>query len=191
MLGHPQRHRQPPAEELDRLLDLEAELDRLVGAAADPDHVRLPDRVVAGVHDVVPDLFDGPVDGDGCGEPGSWDEFPVRASGHRYRRSQSETWAGWTVSRDDAAQVGAERLEVDLVAQPGAERLQRARRVVAAAVEAAVDQPPGSAPAPAGTAPPPPASRRRPRGPTSPSGEAGEQHRARGRSRPASPSARA
>ena len=54
--------------------------------------------------------------------------------------SHSDTCAGCTVSRDDAAQVGAERLEVDLVAQPGAERLERPRRVVAAAVEAAVDR---------------------------------------------------
>ena len=37
---------------------------------------------------------------------------------HRGLLSHSETWAGWTVSVDDAAQVGAQRLEVDLVAQP-------------------------------------------------------------------------
>ena len=41
---------------------------------------------------------------------------------------------------DDAAQVRAQRLEVELVAQPRAERLERARRVVAAAVEAPVDE---------------------------------------------------
>ena len=44
-------------------------------------------------------------------------------------------------SRDDAAQVAPQRVEVDLVAQPRAERLERLRRVVAAAVEAAVDDP--------------------------------------------------
>jgi hypothetical protein len=40
---------------------------------------------------------------------------------------------------DDAAHVGGECLEVELVAQPRPERLQRLRRVVAAAVEATVD----------------------------------------------------
>ena len=38
----------------------------------------------------------------------------------------------------DTAQLGAQRVEVDLVAQPARERRERLRRVVAAAVEAAV-----------------------------------------------------
>ena len=66
----------------------------------------------------------------------------------------------------DAAQVGAQRVEVDLVAQPGAERLERARRVVAAAVEAPVDERLDARAAPAGTAPPPRASSPRSRGRT-------------------------
>ena len=37
---------------------------------------------------------------------------------HRSLLSHSDTWAGCTVSRDHAAQVRAERLEVELVAQP-------------------------------------------------------------------------
>ena len=41
---------------------------------------------------------------------------------------------------DDAAQLAAERVELDLVAQPRAEAGQRLRGVVAAAVEAAVDR---------------------------------------------------
>ena len=90
----------------------------------------------------------------------------------------------------DAAEVVAERLEVDLVAQARAEGLERARGVVAAAVEAAVDRAPGSAPGPDGTAP-----RRRawtPRWPASdsPTASADQQHRARGTPRRAWPSAR-
>ena len=56
-------------------------------------------------------------------------------------RSQSDTCAGCTVSRNDALQVGAQQVELDLLAQPRAERLERALRVVAAPVEAAVDEP--------------------------------------------------
>ena len=41
---------------------------------------------------------------------------------------------------NDAAQVVAEGLEIDLVPEPRAELLERERRVVAAAVEAAVDR---------------------------------------------------
>src|SRR5207247_7701217 len=40
---------------------------------------------------------------------------------------------------DRAEQLGAQRLEVDLVAQAERERVERARRVVAGAVEATVD----------------------------------------------------
>ena len=57
---------------------------------------------------------------------------------HRVLRSHSETWAGWTVSRTTPRRSAPERVEVELVAQPAAERLQRERRVVAAAVEAPV-----------------------------------------------------
>ena len=41
----------------------------------------------------------------------------------------------------DVLQVGAQQVELDLLAQPRAERLQRALRVVAAPVEAPVDEP--------------------------------------------------
>ena len=40
----------------------------------------------------------------------------------------------------DGLQVGAQRLELDLLAQAGAERLERALRVVLAPVEATIDQ---------------------------------------------------
>ena len=55
-------------------------------------------------------------------------------------RSHSDTWAGCRVSLTTALQLGAERAEVDLVAQPRAEkRLERSLRVVLAPVEAPVD----------------------------------------------------
>ena len=91
---------------------------------------------------------------------------------------------------DHAAQVLAERLEVELVAQPAAERLQRPRRVVAAAVEAPVHAPPGCAPAPGGTAPRPRASTTATARPDSPDRQPDQQHERRGRWRRASLSAR-
>ena len=63
---------------------------------------------------------------------------PGDPAGHRSLLSHSETWAGWTVSATTPRRSAAERLEVELVAQPPAERLERPRRVVAAAVEAPV-----------------------------------------------------
>ena len=42
---------------------------------------------------------------------------------------------------DDVLEVGAQRVELDLLAQPRPERLERALGVVAAAVEAPVDEP--------------------------------------------------
>ena len=57
--------------------------------------------------------------------------------------------------RDNPAQVGAERLERHLVAQPGAEALECPGRVIAAAVEAPVNEcldPPEGGPNSAATA---------------------------------------
>ena len=55
-------------------------------------------------------------------------------------RSQSDTCAGCIVSRDDARAARAQRVELDLVAQPRAEGLDGAGGVVAAPVEAPVDE---------------------------------------------------
>ena len=57
---------------------------------------------------------------------------------HRTPR-HSETWVGWTVSATTPRMSRDERFEVELVAQPAPERLQRQRGVVTAAVEAPVD----------------------------------------------------
>ena len=59
---------------------------------------------------------------------------------HRVLRSHSDTCAGCTVSRTTPRRSAPERVEVELVAQPPAERLERPRRVVAAPVEAPVDR---------------------------------------------------
>ena len=56
-------------------------------------------------------------------------------------RSQSDTCAGCIVSRTTLLELGAQPLELDLLAQPGPERLQRPLCVVAAPVEAPVDEP--------------------------------------------------
>ena len=55
-------------------------------------------------------------------------------------RSQSETCDGCSVSWRTRPELAVEVVEVGLVAQAGAERLQRAGRVVLAAVEAAVHE---------------------------------------------------
>jgi hypothetical protein len=89
VLGHLHGHRQALAEELHGLIDLEPGLDRLVGSAPDLDDVRHPHGVVAGVHQVVEDLLDGPLDGQGVLDPG----HVVLLSGG----SHNVTWAGWTV----------------------------------------------------------------------------------------------
>jgi len=60
-------------------------------------------------------------------------------SAHRYGRIHSETWAGCTVSRTAARQVGPDGIQVQLVPEPTGEGVQRSSRVVAVAVEASVD----------------------------------------------------
>ena len=70
------------------------------------------------------------VGGDGQHPAGEQHRHGRRAHGprepaHGALLSHSETWAGCTRLADHAAQVGAERLEVELVAQPAAERLER------------------------------------------------------------------
>ena len=62
------------------------------------------------------------------------------AAAHDALRSQSETCTGCTVSFTTRSRSAAQLVEVDLPAQPCAERLQRALGVVAAPVEAAVDE---------------------------------------------------
>ena len=83
-------------------------------------------------------------------------------------RSQSDTCAGWSVSRTTAVQLGVQRPEVDLVAQARRERLERALGVVLAPEEAPVDRMPGCARGPGGTGPRRRASSRRRRGPSRP-----------------------
>ena len=56
-------------------------------------------------------------------------------------RCQNETWAGCIVSATTVPQLGGQLVEVDLLAQPGAERLECSLRVVAVPVEAPVDKP--------------------------------------------------
>ena len=80
-------------------------------------------------------------------------------------RSHSDTCAGCIVSRDDGAELGVQRCQVDLVAKPGREGLERLLRRRSGAGRSGGRPPPGSAPGRGGTAPPPPASSRRPRGP--------------------------
>ena len=55
-------------------------------------------------------------------------------------RSQTDAWAGCIVSATTPRRSSLERVEVDLLAQPRPEALERALGVVAAAVEAAVDE---------------------------------------------------
>ena len=69
---------------------------------------------------------------------------PAMPSAHHPRaplRSHSATWAGCIVSATTRLEVGAQPVELDLLAQPRAERIERPLRVVAAAVEAPVDEP--------------------------------------------------
>ena len=67
-----------------------------------------------------------------AGERGERDPQPEQPPreprrGHRWLLSHSETCAGWTVSATTPRR-SRQRLEVDLVAQPAAERLERLRR---------------------------------------------------------------
>ena len=65
----------------------------------------------------------------------------ARAHARTPSRSQSDTCAGCIVSSTTPRSSAVERLEFDLLAQPRAERVERALRVVAAPVEAPVDEP--------------------------------------------------
>ncbi len=56
------------------------------------------------------------------------------------RRSQTETWAGCIVSRATPERSRVERVDLDLLAEARAEGSQRPLAVVAAAIEAAVDE---------------------------------------------------
>ena len=55
------------------------------------------------------------------------------------RRSHNVTWAGCMGVEHDRAELGADGLQVDLLAEAARERLKGERRVVPASVEAAVD----------------------------------------------------
>ena len=84
----------------------------------------------------------GPVTpGPGLGDEGrTWPCAAYRgAGGAAGGRNHSDTWVGCTV-RPPRPELGGEGVQVDLVAQPTAERRDGSGRVIAAAVEAPVHQ---------------------------------------------------
>ena len=85
------------------------------------------------------------------------------SSAHERAPGATATRAPAASSPPRRAQVGAERLEVDVVAQPRAERLERPRSRRTGAGRSAGRRTPGRAHAAGGTARPPPASTRRSR----------------------------